>query len=103
MSETPLYNSLMRQHKTIVKKYGEDPKRDKEFFFSFVDMLKEKYPSCTINFNIKQKNNKTKTLKSRAFETNSKMYYAIFQATELRCSQKGGNKTRKQTRKQRRE
>jgi len=100
MSETPLYNSLMRQHKTIVKKYGEDPKRDKEFFFSFVDILKEKYPSCTINFNIKQKNNKTKTLKSRAFETNSKMYYTIFQATELRCSQKGG---RRKTRKQRRE
>jgi hypothetical protein len=100
MSETPLYDSLMRQHKTIVKKYGENSKRDKEFFFSFVDLLKEKYPSCIINLNLKQRNNKTKTLKSRAFESHSKMYYAIFQATELRCSQKGG---RRKTRKQRRE
>ena len=98
MSETPLYDNLMRQHKTIIKRFGENAGRDKETFFSFVDKLKAKYPRCHINFNVKQRNNKTKTLKSRPFENSSKMYYAIFKATEQRCSQKGGRLTRKRRR-----
>jgi hypothetical protein len=102
MSETPLYDNLMRQHKTIMKRFGENAGRDKEIFFSFVEKLKAKYPRCHINFNVKQRNNKTKTLKSRPFENSSKMYYAIFKATEIRCSQTGGRRTRR-TRKQRRE
>ena len=71
--------------------------RDKEIFFSFVERLKNKYPSCHINFNVKQRNN-NKTLKSRPFENSPKMYYAIFKETERRCSQKGGRRTRKRQR-----
>lgn len=100
MSETPLYNSFIRQQKTIIKKYGENSKRDKEFFFLFVDKLKEKYPLCYINFNIKERNNKTIKLKSNLFRNNPKMYYELFEATEKRCSQNGGKRN---TRKRRRE
>jgi hypothetical protein len=96
MSETPLYDLLIRKQKLISKIMGNNTKRDKEIFFSYVEKLKEKYPSCRINFNLKQRNNKT--LKSRPFENSSKMYYAIFKATEQRCSQAGGRSTRKRKR-----
>jgi len=33
MSETPLYDTFMRQHKTIIKRFGNNSARDKEIFF----------------------------------------------------------------------